>query len=75
MSQRCKSCNAPVIWVRMAASGRPAPLDATPVLQGNIIIRDGQGHVVDATYPSEARHLSHFATCPQAASWRARKDA
>lgn len=74
---RCRSCDADILWVTMADSGKHAPLDAEPTEKGNIelSIEEGKpvGRVVDPNadrlFPVEL-HLSHFATCPQSSDWR-----
>jgi len=73
---RCRSCLAPIVWVRTPA-GRAMPVDPEPVR----VRRDaeGTGTYVDphvGTFrgtPSEngdPAYVSHFATCPQAKTWR-----
>jgi hypothetical protein len=45
------------------------PLDLEPVLGGNIDLRGGIAYVV-TPQPDVKRHVSHFATCAQAAQHR-----
>lgn len=61
----------PITFVR-TAKGKPMPLDAVPVLGGNIELRNGVAHVV-APSPDVQRYVSHFATCVEAASFRKKK--
>ena len=75
----CLSCGAAVVWT-VTHKGRRMPVDAEPVEDGNIRLRRDGDRVV-AEYPGKehpglfdeddrARHVSHFATCPQAQRWR-----
>jgi hypothetical protein len=54
---RCRSCHRPVLWVRNAKSGKAAPFDAI---------------APDAVLDGLTVSVSHFATCPEADSWRKR---
>lgn len=76
----CRSCGALVIWACATSSGKLMPVDQTPIATGNILLteRDGQvwATVLSKTAALSApkdRHVSHFATCPQAASHRRKK--
>lgn len=69
----CRSCNAAIWWVVTSANKR-MPLDRGPVPDGNVVI-DEDGRAVYLTKGAEApgpRYVSHFATCPFAASHRKR---
>jgi hypothetical protein len=77
---RCRSCNAPIRWVRTAA-GKAMPIDPAPDLErGNLLVGFVGGEEIatiltgNELASSRARrdplHLSHFATCPQAAAHR-----
>lgn len=48
------------------------PLDEKPVADGNVVLIDGRAHVLSSMDGHYTRYKSHFATCPQAASWRRR---
>jgi hypothetical protein len=77
MADRCKSCNAPIVWATTAA-GKPMPMDATPAAVGFELIG------IDGTAAKKATPLigewelgsqrtvfvSHFSTCPHAARHR-----
>lgn len=71
---RCRSCQAPVRWVRMQTSGRSMPLDPDPHPDGNVAINDeGQGVSVKPRYAAvtgEPVYRSHFASCPDAGAHR-----
>ncbi len=54
----CRSCKAPVVWIRLEASGKAIPCDPKVL----VIVTDG-GQIARG-------RVSHFATCPQAKDWR-----
>ena len=69
----CAACGAEIIW-RATPAGRAMPIDPDPAPDGNVLI-DGSKCRVLGPFEIQARelrelHLSHFATCPQAASFR-----
>lgn len=67
---KCRSCNAPIIWA-LTESGRQMPVDAEPSERGNLmLVRQGTSVVVKVQAPAPGLHRPHFATCPQAESWR-----
>jgi hypothetical protein len=69
---RCRSCGAEILWAR-TTSGKPMPLDREPSANGNVLLRDGVAQVLgplDVAVTGEPLYLSHFATCPSAASHR-----
>ncbi len=74
--QKCRSCGAPVIWLRHDRTGNLAPIDAEPGGNGNVLCLPN-GHYVNLS-PLEMLdpdnqgqvHTNHFQTCPQAASWK-----
>lgn len=55
---RCSSCGADIVWFRTKA-GKRMPVDESST-QPN----DAE-HMLDLK-----RHISHFATCPEANKWR-----
>ncbi len=68
----CRSCNAPIEWAEFEASGKPCPLDAEPVANGNLVLLKGKVRKYtdeDARLGRE-RRASHFATCKDATQWR-----
>lgn len=81
---KCGRCPAPIFWGRTLA-GKSTPIDFEPVLNGNQEVvaagpdpnREGETVLWIATYapltdatPGETlRFVSHFATCPAAASF------
>lgn len=71
----CKTCCDPIRW-GITRDGQHIPLDADPIVGGNIQF-DGHNAVVlddDAQRSHAARQhpmfVSHFVTCPQADKWR-----
>ncbi len=78
MSARCKTCGARIEWVKSALTGKPMPLDAAAVDDGNIVLREGRAVVFPLGGHEEAgvvksgvpRFRSHFSTCPDAADHR-----
>lgn len=81
---RCRSCGAPVLWIRTAA-GRRMPLDAdswwiAPDTEGGELGLNAEGEAVRGhSLPGEAPgavlvRTSHFATCPNAAAHRRPKE-
>ena len=78
---KCRSCGARVIWTRTAATGKAMPVDVEPSAKGNIVLTDLEDRTptavyVDllnqADYRDAPKYLSHFATCPDAKSWRSK---
>jgi hypothetical protein len=82
VTARCRSCRAEIIWTTNVESGKAMPVDPTPVPGGNVVLTAGNdGPRAQVLSPAEVRrryptslglHLSHFATCADAASWRKR---
>ena len=63
----CRSCQAPILWVRTEATNSLMPIDAKPDPKGNIVIKDGLAHVMRGDLFEEMldgpRYVSHFVTC------------
>ena len=57
----CKSCQAPIYWVKMAGSGKAMPVDRGA--DSRVLVERGEARVVTC-------YVSHFATCPQARQHR-----
>ncbi len=75
---KCRSCGAAILWVKSARTGTLMPLDAAPVENGNIFIKDGLAVVLSGdlfeTMLDGPRYQSHFASCPNAAKHRKTKE-
>jgi hypothetical protein len=82
MSDRCRSCKAPIRWAVTVEHNRPIPLDADPHPDGNIRLvaaHDRGGAPRAMVIAADAReqlagelYRSHFATCPFADEHRRR---
>jgi hypothetical protein len=77
-ARACRSCGAQVYDLRNVGTGNLAPVDVAVVPDGTIRIdlEAGTYRIVGRDFragmESADRHKSHFATCPQAASWRSK---
>jgi hypothetical protein len=77
---RCRSCQAPIVWVTHVLTGKTAPLDALAVPDGNCVYYplDNTYRVIkkgDQILPPEEearRHTNHFQTCKDAKGWSRR---
>lgn len=75
----CRSCQAPIFWVRTAATDSLMPLDWLATVNGNVAIDDnGKANIIRRDlYTDQSvigdRYTSHFATCPNAAKHRRKK--
>lgn len=72
MSARCTSCGAEIFFAKTPA-GKPIPIDLTPSATGNLVVREVQAGRVAVPLSkagdlgaAEVKHVSHFATCPNA---------
>lgn len=84
---KCKSCGAPIVWIKMYGSGKKMPVNEEPALvlmsggtdkfvraDGVVITGCLVGEAYD-DYPDDnvvEAYVSHFATCPQADQHRRR---
>lgn len=78
----CRSCGARIFFAAAATSGKRMPIDAEPAVGATIRIATHEpapmpmayvvGSVIDLFDPDDdgIRYTSHFATCPDADSWR-----
>jgi hypothetical protein len=76
---RCKSCGAPIIWIRsFGGAGKPMPCDQMPLryrpdANGGSVLVTGAGRVVRGVLDPDSEmvgYTSHFATCPHSAEHR-----
>lgn len=54
---RCRSCDEYIVWMKTEA-GKNMPVDADSCDEDDELIFDPD------------KHISHFATCPEADKWR-----
>jgi hypothetical protein len=68
---RCRSCGAPIIWVKKPAP-KPGsmPLDAEPGVKGNVLVGP-DGRAVCHRGPVPGGRMAHHATCPHREHWKA----
>ncbi len=67
----CRSCRAPIYWLKHWATGKLAPVDAGAVPDGNLVLDLEAGsycvlHKNLFETDERPRHKNHFATCPDA---------
>lgn len=78
--ERCRSCDAPLIWARHERTLTWAPLNADPTEDGTAAVTDrGDGQLTYKLLTSAAARFGrtglcvpHFAVCAQASAWRSR---
>ena len=77
MGDQCRSCQAEVIFVPSAKTGKPMILDAKPekrvvltLKRGATVLADGMHRDANATVVDA--YVDHHATCPASAAWRGR---
>lgn len=81
---KCRACGAPIVWIT-TSNGKKMPCDAEPVIyqanrRGKDLIVTPNGEVLKGTVVPNGSamiadgygYISHYATCPQADSFRKR---
>ncbi len=75
-TDQCRSCHAPILWLVNESTQKPAPIDAVPTPDGNILVNGNGTYRVlkaserdDPPEGSYTRHTNHFQTCPDAAKF------
>lgn len=76
---KCRGCGAPIVWITTPA-GRSMPCDAVmvsfhPTLDGKdkVVTTHGavvSGNIVSSTEATDIDYRPHWATCPQARSFK-----
>lgn len=66
----CRSCGAPIYWLKHETTRKLAPIDEMPSPHGNCLV-----NLQDSTYrlalgQAGTLYTNHFATCPQASQHR-----
>ncbi len=84
MSDTCRSCHQPVLFVPSAKSGKPMILNAEPVEKRVVLIDRLHSTLAPAAEHERLRledrlagavvnaHTDHHATCPAAKNWKGR---
>jgi hypothetical protein len=72
--KRCKACGEQVVFARHSVTGNIMCLDANPNAEGKFYLSP-RGFLRKAKDddPTDHRHVSHHATCPEAERFRRRK--
>lgn len=78
--ESCRWCGAPILWLRHATTGKPAPIDADETPNGNVLVDPLVGTYRVAAHPpapgaaaqGPGRHKNHWATCRSAEAERRR---
>lgn len=74
--QKCRTCGAPVVFLRHIRTGKVAPIETTPSPDGDVAV-GAQYMIVPALQRDAYRargellYKNHYATCPQARFWHA----
>ncbi len=78
-TDKCRSCDAWIAWAK-TTSGKATPVDLDPVEDGNLLIThdDLNGYKAFVLGPLDVpiagdRYVTHFSSCPSAASHRGRR--
>lgn len=73
----CRTCKAPIFFVRLHPSGKALPVDERPSEAGNIVLMHDDSRDAVTLGPEEAaaykrgkKFVTHFVTCPDAKFWR-----
>lgn len=59
IASKCRACGASIHWLK-TSTGRTMPVDSATVVEAD-------------THFESPRHVSHFATCPEADRFRKKK--
>lgn len=77
MSEECRSCKAPIFWKRNVNTMNMAPLNLKPDPKGNLQLVGEKSYQVVAKedrpnllFLGVDLFTSHYATCPNAPTWR-----
>ena len=77
-THNCRSCTRSIVWAT-TENGNVMPVDASPDPEGNVVLSRRHDLVrvtvldQDALFDDGVRRTSHFATCPDADKWRAKR--
>lgn len=75
----CASCKAEIFWATTEKNGKAHPINYAPDPEGNVVIiapadpREPLVASMDVGFRKNGpRYMTHFATCPDSASWSKR---
>lgn len=78
--EECKKCRRYIYWLANDNTGKMAPIDARPAVDGPVIIRSDGGQLLYHVLTKDeiagglgdgvSRHTNHFQTCPNANDFR-----
>ncbi len=67
----CRSCGTHIVWA-VTEAGKNAPVEKQ--MGGNVVLDPSllpdEPATARVVRPGTGTHVNHFATCPQAPSWR-----
>lgn len=63
-TSQCRSCGKVIVWLK-TSRGKSIPVDLPATMKDPDMGAFAPGTLFDAT-----KHISHFATCPEAKKWR-----
>jgi hypothetical protein len=82
---KCRRCQAPILWANHFKTGKANPLDDKPAENGNLLLARGNEafeyevltgeDLVRAHAEQRELYISHFATCSYAQQFRKKEKA
>lgn len=75
MPMRCRKCHKETMWLYHKDTKKPAPIEAEPNANGNILVRGTEYRIATKEEIEKAKeighplYLNHFASCEFAASF------
>lgn len=70
----CRWCGRPVYWLHHERTGKLAPIDVEPALDGNVAIdAAGNRYGIRAAGSAPELRRNHWSTCPEAERHRSAK--
>jgi hypothetical protein len=74
--KKCWKCDTLILWKTHKVTGKAAPIELEPSPIGNVLVKGTQYRIATAEEIEKAKklniglHLNHFASCPEAESFR-----
>ena len=77
-NSKCRKCGRPIVFLKHKDTGKVNPIEVEKVVEGNIVVDLSRGlyRIANGDEYGKAKikgiklHISHFARCPNAASFR-----